>query len=219
MTSPDQATEAPAKSPPRPTFARPIVLVVLGLCVLLAIGALLVTGASDGWHVAAEQISRFSVLSFVAWLSVEPLAKIFPGKFMRATAAEHDSLLFAFVAAFAMALLCVLVSAVFGVAQLTLAALVYCALNAAVLVVLLLSLSPAAAGMMSGRSWLAMQRVATAYYWLAFTMWDMGRLGTADSGNGWYEFSLSLLLGVLLVRFAGWFVTRQRTRQLAGNVG
>ncbi len=218
MTSTDGADDLPAASQAEAAYVRPLVLFSLVFCAMLAVGALIVTGAADGWRVAAELISRFSVVIFAAWLGVEPLAGIFPGKFMGAAAREHDRLLFAFVSAFAMSLVCVLIPVVLGGTQFAISAIFYCGLNGAVLAVLLSSFRPAAVGRMSARTWRALQRVATAYYWLAFTMWDLGRLGTSGRLDGWYEFSLFLLTGVVLVRLAGWFVARQRGRQLAVKV-
>lgn len=208
----------PATAPSEALYGRLLVQISLAFSVMLAIAAFAVTGPADGWRAAAEVVSRLSVVTFVAALASEPLARLFPSATMHAVAREHDSLMFAFVAAFAVSLVCVLAPALLGMAQFTAPAILYAGLNVAVLVVLLLSFRPAVIEKIGARSWRAMQRIATAYYWLAFTMWNFGRLGTSDHPGSWYGFSLALLFGVIVLRLADWFVARQRARQLANKV-
>lgn len=198
--------------------ARVLVLASLAVSVLLAVAALVLTDAADGWRVAAEMVSRFSVLVFVVALGVEPMARLFPHTKLRAVAREQDSLMFAFVAAFAGSLVCVLAPSTFGSAVLLLPAIFYCGLNGAILVVMCLSYNPASNVQLSAASWRAMQRIATGYFWLAFTMWDVGRLRISDHPDSWYGFSLLLLLGVAAIRLTRRLVARQRGRPVAEKV-
>jgi len=207
-----------AAAPSEGIYARPLVQFSLIFSAVLALAALVIGGPADGWRAAGEIVSRFSVVIFVAALAIEPLARLFPSRGLRAVAKQHEGLMFAFVAAFAVSLVCVLAPAALGAAQFTLPAIFYAGLNGAVLVVLTLSFRPVTVDKIGARSWRAMQRIATAYYWFAFTMWNFGRLGATDHPGFWYGFSFALLFGVILLRLADWFVARQRARQLAQKV-
>ena len=214
----DTKPRPPAPAPSEAIYARPLIQISLIFSAVLAVAAIVTTGPADGWRAAAETVSRFSVVMFVTALVVEPLSRLFPGRRLQVIAREHDSLMFAFVAAFAVSLVCVLAPAAIGTAQFTVPAIFYAGLNSAVLVVMFLSFRPVILGNIDARSWRAMQRIATAYYWLAFTMWNIGRLGASDSDGSWYIFSLTLLFGVVLLRLAAWLVTRQRSRPVAEKV-
>jgi hypothetical protein len=213
-------TSLPPLAAPRTAFehVRQLVLFSLAFSVMLAATALVVTGASDGWRIASEMVSRFSVVLFVTALLVEPLARLFPSERLRRFAKLHDGIMLAFLAVFAMSLVLVLAPSALGATQLSIAAFFYSGLNGVILVVMLLSFSPARAGYLSAPAWRAMRRIATAYYWLAFTMWNFGQLNAPGRPDGWYAFSLFLLLSVILARLADWFVARQRARQLAEKV-
>ena len=56
-----------------------------------------------------------------------------------------------------------------------------------------------------------MQRVATAYFWLAFTLAGIGHLVGPHRTDNWHGVSLMLLVGALLIRFADTFVAHWRT--------
>jgi hypothetical protein len=199
-------------------FTQQIVLFSLAFATILASAALVMTGSADGWRVATEMVSRFSVVLFVAATSVEPLARIFPSESMATAGREHNSLMIAFVAAFTASLVCIVAPSAIGSTALSIPAIFYCALNGGVLFILLSSSTARSIAFLSARSLRAMQRIATAYYWLAFTMWDLGRLGSSSGHDGWYAFSLFLLAGVVFVKLADWFVARQRARQVAEKV-
>jgi|KBSMisStaDraftv2_1062788.scaffolds.fasta_scaffold1009980_1 hypothetical protein len=193
--------------------AQALVLVTLAISLLLGAAAFLVAGVAGGWSAAADLVSRFSVLIFVAALSGEPLAKLFPHLALRAVAREQDGLMFAFIAAFAVSLFCVLIPFAGGLEPFTLPALVYCALNGAILVVMYLSYHPSLVRQMSPPSWRAIRRVATGYFWLAFTLWSVGRLRASQQPDAWYAFSLAVLLAVPLLRLVRSVVVRQRARE------
>ncbi|HJW41464.1 MAG TPA: hypothetical protein VJ476_09590 [Rhizomicrobium sp.] len=192
-------------------------LFALLIAALLA-AASLVIGASDGggWALAAEMVSRFSLLVFVAAMAVEPAGRLLRSQPTIAAARERPSLVLAFVAVSAVSLLCVAAPSWLGGEPQSLPSVAYCILTASILAVMLFSAHPGTRRFLGGPAWRAMQRIATSYFWLVFALTGIGRLIGPHRPDYWHGFALLLLVGVLLFRFADTFVTHWRVAEKVG---
>jgi hypothetical protein len=187
-----------------------ILFAALISAVLVAASLSLNAGTGNGWRVAAETVSRFSVLLFAAAMIVEPFARIVPG--LRGIGRERGSLVLAFAAASAISLAALVAPFEFTGESLSAPTVAYCVFTAMILVVMLFSAHPATIRLLGAPAWRAMQRIATAYFWLVFTLSGIEHLIGPHRPDSWYGFSLLLLVGALLVRFADSFVAHWRSR-------
>ena len=183
-------------------------LLISGLLVAVALSL----GAVDasGWPDASEMVSRFALLIFVAAMVVEPAGRLIPTRATRAAARERSSLILAFAAALAVSLICLVSPVRFGGEPLAAPTVAYCLLTSVILVVMLFSAHPATERLLGAPAWRSMQRIATAYFWLAFALTAMERLIGPHRTDYWHGFALLLLVTALLVRFADTFVTHLR---------
>ncbi len=197
-----------------------IVLFSVLISALIA-AASLTLGAGDGslWPLAAEMVSRFSLLIFVAAMIVEPVARLIPSAATRAAGGERTSLILGFLAASAISLACVAAPSQLGGEPMTLPAIAYCLLTGAILVVMLFSAHPATIRFLGAPAWRSLQRIATAYFWLAFALTGISHLIGPHRPDSWHGVSLLLLLAALLVRFADTFLAHYRGTPMAEKVG
>ncbi|MEI9994844.1 MAG: hypothetical protein WDM91_09645 [Rhizomicrobium sp.] len=188
-----------------------IVLFALLLSALVAVASLsLQAGTGNGWAEAGTQVGRFALLLFVAAMVVEPLGRLIPLKPMQAAARERGGLTLGFVTASAVALACELAPMQFGGAIVSAPTIAYCAFTGLILAVLLFSGHPATLRFLGEPAWRAMQRIATAYFWLAFTLTGIEHIVGPHRPDSWPGFSLLLLVAALLIRFADAFVAHYR---------
>jgi hypothetical protein len=173
-------------------------------------------GNQVGWPLAAEIVGRFSVILFVAAMVVEPLSRLIPTRFMHAVGQERSSLILGFAATTAISLICAAApTQMVGGDSLPLPTLAYCLLTAMVVAVMLSSAHPATIRFLGAPAWRAMQRIATTYFWLAFTITALGHLVGPHRPDSWHGASLLLLAGALLVRFTDTLVAHWRRRAVA----
>ena len=196
-----------------------IVLFSVLISALIA-AASLTMGAGDGslWPLAAEMVGRFSLLLFVASIVAEPVARLIPSRATEAAGRERGGLVLGFIAASAISLICVAAPSQLGGEPLTAPAIAYCMLTGAILVVMLFSAHPATLRFLGGPAWRSFQRIATAYFWLAFALTGISHLIGPHRPDDWHGFSLLLLIGAFLLRFTDTFVTQIRGR-MAVKVG
>jgi len=186
----------------------------------LIAAASLTVGAGDGslWPLAAEMVGRFSLLLFVASMVVEPIARLVPSRATEAMGRERGSLVLGFIAASVISLICVVAPSQLGGEPMTAPAIAYCLLTGAILVVMLFSAHPATLRFLGGPAWRSFQRIATAYFWLAFALTGISHLIGPHRPDNWHGFSLLLLVGALLIRFGDTFVAQIRSH-MAEKVG
>ena len=184
------------------------VLVVVSFLVsgILAAGALIVT-AGDGAQAARELVTRFSSLLFVCYLLAAPLARIVPARPLSSLALMGGNLRLAFVAAFVFSLACILMPAAVAGEALSASAVLYIALNGAVLLIMLFPASRTAKLHMGAASWRAIQLMATAYFWLSFLVSALLHIVRQNDSPVWHTLMLTLLIiafGTLIAaRFCG----------------
>jgi hypothetical protein len=164
---------------------------------------------------AFQTVSRFSLLLFVAAMLVEPLGRLIPA--MQSLGRERASLTLAFAAASGVSLACLAAPEMLSGVAMTLPAAAYCMFTALILVVMLLSAHPATIRYLGAPAWRALHRVATSYFWIAFALTGIDHLYGPHRQDDWYGFSLLLLTGALLIRFANSFLQHRRYR-VAGKV-
>ena len=185
---------------------------LLGSALVAAAALTIGASAGTGWALAAEIVSRFSLLIFVAAMIVEPIARLIPTSATRAAARERHSLVLGFAAASIVSLICVVAPSRLGGEPLAAPAIAYCALTAGILAVMLFSAHPATMRFLGGPAWRSLQRISTAYFWLAFALTAMGHLVGPHRPDNWHGFALLLLVGALLMRFTDTFVLHIRSR-------
>ena len=195
-------------------YTRPIVLFAMLGTALLVVASLVLAGASgSGWKVAADMVSRFALLLFVAAMTVEPLARLLPLAVVQAAGRERHSLILAFICATGASVACVAAPALILGESWPIPAAAYCFLTAIILVVMLFSAHPATIRFLGEPSWRALQRIAVAYFWIMFVLTDADRLIGPHRPDSWPGFALLLLTAALLLRFADAFVAHWRVGQ------
>ena len=203
------AIDRPDREVPREkTHTGEIVLLgTTGSC-LLAFVSLWV--ADGSWQLAAELASRFSLMLFVIAMMVEPVARLIPVSTVRALGRERGGFMLAFCLSAAVSLACLAAPYLLNAEPLSAPAIAYCALTSFILAVTLLSGHPATIRFLGGPAWRAMQRVSTAYFWIAFTLIGVDHVVGPHRPNSWYGLSLLLLVAAVLVRFADALVAHLR---------
>jgi hypothetical protein len=216
MVAIDSAHDMPVEAPGQTSHTGQILLfAVLGAALVGAASLSLNGQAGDGWRIAAEMVSRLSLLVFAAAMLVEPLSRLIPSRFTRALGRERGSLMLAFAVVSALGLVCVAAPMVLTHQNMTAETVAYSGLTAAILLVLLASAHPATMRFLGAPAWRTLQRVATAYFWTVFFIAGIQHLVGPHLPDRWYGFSILLLVGVLLVRFADALVAHWRRPQLA----
>jgi hypothetical protein len=181
----------------------------------LAAVSILMSPDGNGWKAAAEAVSRFSLLLFVAAMIVEPLARLVPR--LEAIGRERTNLMLAFVAASFVSIGCVAAPHVLFGETISVPALAYCLLNGFILTVLLFCVHQETRHVFGAPAWRAMQRIATSYFWTAFVLVGIDKTVGPHIPDPWPGFSLLLLTGAFLLRFVDAFVQHRRapTRRTA----
>lgn len=218
MVAIDSAHDMPAA----PRFetghtAHIVLFAFLGSALLAAASLVVFAADGNGWAMAAQMVSRFSLLLFVAAMSAEPVARLVPP--LRALGRERASLTLAFAASSFVALLCVVAPSQLGGEAMSAPAVAYCVLTGLILVVMLFSAHPATLRRLGAPAWRALQRIATSYYWLVFVITGLSHLVGPHRPDAWYGFSLLLLTATLLLRFADSFLAHWRVQAMAEKVG
>jgi hypothetical protein len=186
----------------RTAYTAPIVLLTLLGSVALAAGTLLFEARSSfAWRDAAENVSRLSLLVFVAAMVVEPLSRIFPSQAILALGRERGSFTLAFVMVCIVSLACDLAPSQLGDGKMALPAFAYAMLTAGILVVMLFSAHPATKKILGGPAWRTMQRIATTYFWLVFALTALDHIVGPNVTDRWWGISLLLLITAVLIRF------------------
>ena len=163
---------------------------------ILGVGALVVT-SGDGAPAARELVARFSLLVFVSYLLVEPLAVLYPGRPLLALARMRGSLRLAFVVAFVFSLACIFLPVTIAGTELPASALLFICVNGLVLLVMMFATSRTAMRIVGAPGWRAMQLIAAAYFWVTFLVSALVRLRDIGGTTVWYPFVSALLLGTL----------------------
>jgi hypothetical protein len=197
-----------------------VVLFALLMSALVAAAALnLPREGTNPWAFAADMVSRFSLLLFLAAMVVEPIARLIPSALTEAAARERPGLMIGFAFAIAVSLACLMAPTLMGTEKLVAPNAVYSALTAFIVVVLMVSSHPATMRLLGERAWRALQRIATAYFWIAFSLTGIDKTVGPHRPDDWYGVSLLLLVAALLIRFTASLVAQFRGSRVAVKVG
>lgn len=210
MVAIDNAMVAPPRTASHTT---PILAFAMCGAAALAAVSILTTDGGNGWKSAAETVSRFSLLLFVAAMVVEPLSRLVPA--FAAIGRERTNLMLAFIAASFASIACVAAPYLLFGAALQAPAVAYCLFNGLILTVLLFCVHHETKAILGGPAWRAMQRIATSYFWTAFVLIGIDKTVGPHIPDPWPGFSLLLLTAAFLLRFADAFVQHLRLRSTA----
>lgn len=209
MVAIDSTYEANEVTPAGRTGAI-VLFAFLGSAVLAAASLSVSATPVAGWHLATEMVSRFSLVIFVAAMIVEPIARLIPSAATRALGRARGSLILAFAAASAASLVCVVAPYELSGESLSLPAVAYSGFTAMILVVMLFSAHPSMMRNLGGPAGRAMQRIATTYFWVVFTIAGLEHLIGPHRPDNWYGFSMLLLVAAVLLRFTDTLVAHWR---------
>ncbi|MBS0470818.1 MAG: hypothetical protein JSR60_07080 [Proteobacteria bacterium] len=186
-----------------------IAFAAFGAAALAAV-SLLMSHDGNGWKSAADAVSRFSMLLFVAAMTVEPLSRLVPR--FEAIGRERTNLVLAFVAASFAAIACVAAPHFLLGETLTVPAAAYCLVNGFILTVLLFCVHQETRRVLGAPAWRAIQRVATSYFWTVFVLIGVDKSIGPHIPDPWPGFSLLLLTAAFLLRFVDAFVQHRHAR-------
>jgi len=184
-----------------------VLLGSLGSGLLVATSVEAVSGTT-GWQLAAELVSRFSLLLFVIAMTVESVGRLIPLHTVRALGGERAGFIFAFALSAATSLACLGAPYVLRNVALSGPVIAYCGMTAFVLSIMLASGHPASIPILGRPVWRAMRRVAAVYFWVAFTLIGLDHVIGPHRPDNWYGSSLLLLVAAVLIRFSDALVTR-----------
>jgi hypothetical protein len=205
------AVENPARAlRSEKTHSGEIVLLGLAGATLLVAISLRSADGVAAWQLAAELTSRFSTLLFIVAMTVEPISRLVPTPTLQDFGRERGGFMLAFGLSAATSLACVAAPYVLGIATPSPPAIIYCTLTSSILAVMLLAGHPATMRMLGAPAWRAMQRIATAYFWIAFTLIGFDHVVGPHRPDHWYGYSLLLLVAAVLIRFGDTLVTHVR---------
>lgn len=186
---------------------------------LLVIGvAFLLNGeTSYGWRFAAENIQRFSFFFFLTAFAVKPLARLFPSLGLEPIARERHKLVLGFATALAVSLLCLIApynpavgSTATFLERVPATTLAYVVFGLAALVVMLAGAHDGAARYLGKWFVCLMDRCALIYFWALFGFAAADHLMGPHRPDGFFGFSLLLLIAALLLRFTDSFIAKRK---------
>ncbi|HEY0105369.1 MAG TPA: hypothetical protein VGB91_04740 [Rhizomicrobium sp.] len=187
-----------------------IVLAAFAVCALLAALSWLLAVDGNGWALASNMVSRFSLLLFVALVTVEPVARLVPIALTKMAARAQGGLVLGFITAQALALLFLVAPSRLVEGRLALQTVAFCAVTACILVVFALVSLKMVERRFGGPATRTLRGIANAYFWLVFVLTGLeGSIGP-HRPDSWYGISLLLLTFALLVRFADAFAAQRR---------
>jgi hypothetical protein len=181
---------------------------------LISLGGFAVHGFDENGLRFGNQLAwRFACLVYFAAIIAGPVTRIIPWERLRRAGEDRRQLTWGFCASFGVFLASLIVpntltppsfdheGLTFGMAL-----FVICGAVLAAMVAYVASPQPNL-GEQSRKTILG---VGMAYFWLAYTLTGLSHLSGPHRPDGFYGFSLMLMLAALLVRFADRFVTKIR---------
>lgn len=190
---------------------------------LLAVASYARSGP-DSWANSTDLVLRFATLVFPFALAAGPVLRLFLGPDDWRVGRWSRMMLLAFAGTYAVFILCVLTPYFASGAHLPLTTTGFAFFNIFILTVLALTASEHVANVMGDRMLNGINRIAVCYFWIAFAFADVAHLYGPHRPDGFFGFSLSLLVVAVLVRFLDAFVLRVKehlatSNRLAGKVG
>lgn len=178
----------------------------------------------DSWSYSTDLVLRFATLVFPFALAAGPVLRLFLGPDDWRVGRWSRMMLLAFAGSYAVFILCVLTPYFETGARLPLATTGFAFFNVFILTVLALSASEHVASVMGDRMINGINRIAICYFWIAFAFVDVAHMYGPHRPDGFFGFSLSLLVVAVLIRFLDAFVLRVKDHlysrnRLAGKVG
>jgi hypothetical protein len=182
---------------------------------ILVFGSLVVRGFSDnGFRLASQNSWRFACVVFFAAIMAGPMGRLIPA--LRRLQQDSCALFMSFCATFGVYLGTVLLPNAFGprsAEEGTGALGLFVLFGAGVTLVMALALTPRLARLLGAGASRALLGVSAAYFWLCYALMGLAHLSHPHRPDGFYGFSLSLMLIALLVRFADSWMRRRHPAQ------
>jgi hypothetical protein len=189
-----------------PFNSKSLIALAAAATALLAAAAFAWSGFGDnGLRAASAIATRFASLIFFAALAAGPLSRLLPGAMFRAIGAARRDVLLGFCASYAIYVVSVIGPHLLWAEGLTAGMAGFTIFSG----IILAALAGASTGWFENRLGRPSQRailgVAAAYFWLCFVLTGIAHISGPHRPDGYYGFCLSLMVAVLLLRFADSF--------------
>ncbi len=156
-------------------------------------------GDGSAWYAAPENVLRFSVLVFACFFSWRPLSYLVPRALARRLTGSEDTLLLAFVAAYATHLGFIIGRAHFSGMRAPVDLVIYCAFAATVPAMLAASAYRQQARLLGNKAWRFIRRAGVAFFWLIFALSGLDHFYGPHRLDSYFAVSLVVLFGALLL--------------------
>ncbi len=191
---------------------------IAGLAGLLTLGGFAARGFSDnGLRLGSELAWRYTCLVYFTALVAGPLARLIPSEPLRHLCGQRRQLVWGFCASFGVFLASVLVPnmlapPVLDRDGLTAGMTIFILFGAVLTLVIAYTASRRAALFLGEKARGTMLGAGMSYFWLAYALTGLARLSGPHRPDAFYGLSVGLMAIALLLRFAGRFAAKIRTR-------
>jgi hypothetical protein len=191
----------------------PLAGIVAGAAALEALGAMSLHGFNDaGLRLASEWDWRFASFVFVAAALAGPVCRLLP--ISHSLGAFRRQMIWSFCASYAVFLAVMLLPNTLGGVthqDLTAGMTLFSLFGGGIVAVMAYAAGRDAVALVGEGARRALLIVAGAFFWLTYAMTGLAHLSGPHRPDAFYGVSLSLMIFVLLLRFADRFVAKLRT--------
>jgi hypothetical protein len=187
------------------------IVVVLGISLAIGLVTLSVRGGNESaWYAAAENVSRFSALVFLGFFVSGSLSYFVPSAWSRAMGNAEETLLLAFVGAYATYLAFIVARVWFTDTRTPLETITFCVFAAIVPALLALTAHRQGERQLDDTGWGILRRAGIIYFWLVFAIGGFGHFYGPHRPDPYFGVSVLLLTGGLFMRVIAAFGRRVR---------
>ena len=183
--------------------------------ILVALAGMVLHGFNDaGLRLASEWSWRFASFVFVAAAMTGPLCRLLPFAGAEVLGAIRRQMIWSFCACYGVFLAVMLLpNALGGVTHddLTAGMTIFSLFGGFIVAALAYATSLDAVKLLGEPARRAVMTVAGAFFWLTYALTGLAHISGPHRPDAFYGISLSLMIGVLLLRFADGFTAKLRT--------
>lgn len=197
----------------------PLAGIVAAMAALVGLTAMAMHGFDDrGIRLASELTWRFASFVFVAAALVGPVCRMLTLDICKQGGALRRQIIWAFCASYGVFLAMTLLPNTLGGvmhADLTAGMTVFSIFGGFIVAVLAYAIGGDAAALVGEPARHALVKVAGGFFWLTYALTGLAHLTGPHRPDAFYGISLSLMIFVVLLRFADRFVARLRGTEVA----